>query len=52
MTPAGWIFMLLSWTLILGMFGYCMFRTLHPRSHSDEALEDTPPKHEPEHTKR
>jgi heme/copper-type cytochrome/quinol oxidase subunit 2 len=28
MTLSGWIFMLLSWGVILGMFFYCMFRTL------------------------
>ena len=28
MTPGGWIFMLTSWTVILGLFGYCMVRTL------------------------
>ena len=28
MTPAGWIFMMLSWTVIIGMFAYCMTRTL------------------------
>jgi len=28
MTPGGWIFMLASWTVILGLFGYCLYRTL------------------------
>lgn len=28
MTTAGWIFMLLSWGGILGLFIYCMVRTL------------------------
>jgi hypothetical protein len=28
MTLGGWIFMLASWAVILGLFGYCMFRTL------------------------
>lgn len=27
MTPSGWIFMLASWTLILGFLGYCLYRT-------------------------
>jgi len=28
MTFGGWIFMLASWGVILGLFGYCMVRTL------------------------
>jgi heme/copper-type cytochrome/quinol oxidase subunit 2 len=28
MTLSGWIFMLVSWGVILGMFFYCMYRTL------------------------
>ena len=28
MTLGGWIFMLASWAVILGLFGYCMYRTL------------------------
>ncbi len=28
MRLSGWIFMLVSWTVILGLFGYCMARTL------------------------
>jgi hypothetical protein len=28
MNFSGWIFMISSWTVILGMFGYCMYRTL------------------------
>ena len=28
MTQDGWIFMLASWGVILGLFGYCMYRTL------------------------
>ena len=35
----GWIFMLLSWGIILGLFGYTMYRTLFSE-HSDQALGD------------
>lgn len=28
MTLSGWIFMLVSWTVIIGLFVYCMARTL------------------------
>ena len=28
MTLGGWIFMLASWAAILGLFTYCMVRTL------------------------
>jgi hypothetical protein len=28
MTLSGWIFMIVSWGLIIGMFVYCMSRTL------------------------
>ena len=28
MTAAGWIFMLLSWSLIIGLFAYCMVRII------------------------
>ena len=28
MSLGGWIFMLTSWAVILGLFGYCMIRTL------------------------
>lgn len=28
MTLSGWIFMLTSWTGIIGLFLYCMYRTL------------------------
>jgi hypothetical protein len=31
MTPGGWIFMLTSWGVILGLFGYCLYRTLSGR---------------------
>ena len=30
MTFSGWIFMLVSWAAILGMFAFCMSRTLRP----------------------
>ncbi|MHC4551437.1 MAG: hypothetical protein ACYSUT_01530 [Planctomycetota bacterium] len=28
MTLAGWIFMITSWTIILGLFAFCLKRTL------------------------
>ncbi len=28
MTTGGWIFMLASWTLILVLLGFCLYRTL------------------------
>jgi hypothetical protein len=28
MEPGGWIFMLGSWLAILGLFAYCLVRTL------------------------
>ncbi len=30
MTIAGWIFMSVSWTVIIGLFAFCMSRTLRP----------------------
>ena len=30
MTIAGWIFMIVSWTVIIGIFSFCMSRTLRP----------------------
>lgn len=37
MTAAGWIFMLVSWGVIIGLFGFCLVRTLRTDSqkHSD-----------------
>lgn len=37
MTAAGWIFMIVSWTVIIGMFTFCMTRTLRPGSKPDQA---------------
>lgn len=31
MTLAGWIFMGLAWSFVLGLAGYCVFRTLRER---------------------
>ena len=28
MTLAGWIFLTLAWGFVLGLAGYCVFRTL------------------------
>lgn len=36
MTLSGWIFMLASWTVILGMFTYCMYRTV--RNEGDDVI--------------
>lgn len=35
MSLAGWIFMLASWGVILGLFGYSMLRTLMSNRHDD-----------------
>ena len=35
MTLAGWIFMLVSWTVIIGLFIFCMIRTLQPPKQDD-----------------
>lgn len=35
MTAEGWIFMLASWFLIIGLFGYCMFRIIGSDKHPD-----------------
>ena len=31
MTPSGWIFMIVSWTLIAGLLAYCLYRTLRTK---------------------
>jgi len=31
MTLGGWIFMLASWLVILGLFGFSLYRTFRPR---------------------
>lgn len=28
MNFSGWVFMITSWSVILGLFSYCMYRTL------------------------
>ena len=35
MTFFGWIFMLLSWTVIIGMFVYCMARATRRPNQDD-----------------
>ena len=35
MTTAGWIFMLASWGVIMGLFVYSMVRTLLPKKPDD-----------------
>ena len=42
MTPAGWIFMIVSWAVILGLFGFCMSRTLRPPKKTKDELEQHP----------
>lgn len=37
MTVAGWIFMLTSWAVILGLFAYSMVRTLRPKEPDDSS---------------
>lgn len=37
MTLSGWIFMIVSWTAILGVFTFCMFRATRPPKHNDKA---------------
>jgi len=44
MTIAGWIFMSVSWAVIIGLFVFCMSRTLRPQDksmHEDNKKEDT-----------
>ena len=42
MTPAGWIFMITSWTAILSLFSFCLYRTLSADQKSvDEEQDDT-----------
>ena len=42
MNLAGWIFMLFSWTVIIGLFIFCLIRTLQPPKQSDDqSLEET-----------
>lgn len=35
MTAAGWIFMLISWTVIIGLFTFCLKRTLRPKANNN-----------------
>lgn len=35
MNREGWIFMAISWTVILGLFVYSMVRTLSPKRDGD-----------------
>ena len=37
MTLAGWIFMLISWGVILGLFVYSMTRTLTSKHNEDSS---------------
>lgn len=31
MTISGWLFMLVSWGVIIALFAYCLYRTLSAR---------------------
>jgi len=35
MTIAGWIFMIVSWSVIIGLFVFCLKRTLSPRPNNN-----------------
>jgi preprotein translocase subunit YajC len=35
MTMSGWIFMTVSWTVILGVFAFCMIRATRPSKQDD-----------------
>ena len=42
MTLAGWIFMLVSWTVIIGLFIFCMIRILKPpKQDNDQNVDET-----------
>jgi uncharacterized membrane protein len=44
MTIEGWIFMIISWAVIIGLFIFCMTRTLRPAkkaSAQEKQKEDT-----------
>jgi len=38
---SGWLFMLVSWTVILGLFVYCMARTLRSGQDNDDGRAGT-----------
>ena len=38
----GWIFMLLSWSVAIGIFIFCMRRTLQPRPNNNNAQPTEP----------
>lgn len=42
MTTAGWIFMIVSWTVIGGLFVFCMVRTLRSSDKVDNESEQHP----------
>ena len=46
MTLSGWIFMLTSWTIIISMFFYCMYRTI--RNEGDGVIRADDQDEEPE----
>lgn len=41
MTLSGWIFMLTSWAVILGVFAFCLMRTLRPPKQGDKHNPET-----------
>lgn len=40
MTLNGWIFMLVSWTVIIGMFVFCLIRATRPPKRDDQQKPD------------
>lgn len=42
MTLAGWIFMIVSWTVIIGIFAFCLSRTLRPSDKTKNETEQHP----------
>ena len=42
MTLSGWIFMLTSWTVILSLFFYCMYRILRQEDNDMITTDEQP----------
>ncbi|MBP7276207.1 MAG: hypothetical protein KBA51_08405 [Kiritimatiellae bacterium] len=40
MTTSGWIFMIVSWSLVFVMLAYCFFRVLKSKQHWTDPGED------------
>ena len=41
----GWIFMIVSWSVAIGIFIFCLRRTLRPRPNNNNNAQ--PPEHKP-----